>query len=293
MLRIIFILSIYVSFAHATESLSINAVATKSELSGNYCVTLLEMALKASKHDNETINVKLTEFNYSQARLLRELEFVSNSVAWSMADEGRNSSLIPIKIPLFKGLLGMRVLLIRKEDQVNFDKIKTLEDLNHFIAGQGVHWPDTKILRESGLRVVTAIDSKSLLKMLKRKRFDYFPRGVIEAWYEAGVHPDDSLIVEKNILLAYPSDLYFYVAAGNYDLAKRIEQGLEILISNGEFDRYFYSHPRVKESLRYLESNRRRVFYLENNAAKSMPHLSNIHYWYRPYTELTGFVGEQ
>ncbi|HEY8940407.1 MAG TPA: hypothetical protein VIM59_09465 [Cellvibrio sp.] len=289
MLRIIFkiIIFLYAPFIFATQNVSINAIAAKSELSSSYCVTLLEMALNASKQENEFISIKFTEFNYPQARLLRELDFVSNSVAWSMADEQRNSSLIPIKIPLFKGLLGMRVFLIREDDQAKFDKVKTLEDLNHFIAGQGAHWPDTKILRENGLRVVTAMDSKSLLKMLKRRRFDYFPRGVTEAWYDVDLYQDDSLVVERNILLAYPSDLYFYVAAGNKNLASRIENGLEKLINSGEFDRYFYSHPRVKESLRNLESNRRRIFYLESNDNKSTMYRNNANYWYRPYTELS------
>lgn len=289
MLRIFFkfIIFIYAPLISATEILSINAIATKSELSGGYCVTLLKMALEASKQENEAISVKFTEFDYPQARLLRELGFVSNSVVWSMADENRNSLLIPIKIPLFKGLLGMRVLLIRKEDQVDFDKIMTLDDLNHFIAGQGAHWPDTKILRENGLRVVTAMDSESLLKMLKRRRFDYFPRGVTEAWYDAGFYQDDSLVVERNILLSYSSDMYFYVAAGNHNLANRIESGLAKLIDNGEFDRYFYSHPRVKESLRHLESSRRKIFYLENNVTKPTSHPSNTNYWYRPYTGLS------
>ncbi|WP_331351401.1 hypothetical protein [Cellvibrio sp. UBA7671] len=281
-----FYLLTFTSLMLASESLSINAIATKSELSGNYCVTLLNMALTASKQDNEIIDVKFTEFNYSQARLLRELNFVSNSVAWSMSDDNRNSLLTPIRIPLFKGLLGMRVLLIRKEDQLIFDKIKTLDDLGDFVAGQGAHWPDTKILRDNGLRVVTAMESKSLLKMLKGKRFDYFPRGVVEAWYEASLKKDPSLAVEKNILLAYSSDLYFYVSADNQELAKRIEKGLKILIDNGEFDRYFYNHPRVKESLSQLESNRRRIFYLDVDVAESIPHL-NSSYWYRPYTGIS------
>lgn len=281
-----FYLLTFTSLMLASETLSINAIATKSELSGNYCVTLLNMALAASKQDNEIIDVKLTEFNYSQARLLRELNFVSNSVAWSMSDDNRNSLLTPIRIPLFKGLLGMRVLLIRKEDQFIFDKIKTMDDLGGFVAGQGAHWPDTKILRNNGLRVVTAMESKSLLKMLKGKRFDYFPRGVVEAWYEADLNKDPSLAVERNILLAYSSDLYFYVSADNQELAKRIENGLKILIDNGEFDRYFYNHPRVKASLSQLESSRRRIFYLDVDAVESIPYLNNNH-WYKPQTRVT------
>lgn len=276
-------LFISASLLSANEPLSVNAIAVKSELSGNYCVTLLEMALEASKQDNEVIRVRFTEFNYSQARLLRELNFVSNSVAWSMSDDSRNSLLTPIRVPLFKGLLGMRVLFIRKEDQFVFDKIKTLDDLRDLVAGQGAHWPDTKILRDNGLRVVTAMESKSLLKMLNAKRFDYFPRGVVEAWYESDINNDRSLTVEKNILLVYPSDLYFYVTADNKELAQRIEKGLKILIDNGEFDRYFYNHPRIKESLSQLESSRRRIFYLDVDAIEPISHLNN-NFWYRPYT---------
>jgi hypothetical protein len=282
---LIFYLLTFSSFIFANERVSINAIAAKSELSGSYCVTLLNMALEASKQEGEIIDVKFTEFDYSQARLLRELNFVSNSVAWSMSDDDRNSLFMAIKIPLFKGLLGMRVLLIRKEDQPTFDKIETLDDLGRFVAGQGAHWPDTKILRNNGLRVVTAMESKYLLKMLKGKRFDYFPRGVVEAWYEDDLNKNSSLTVEKNILLIYTSDLYFYVSGDNQELAKRIEDGLQMLIDSGEFDRYFYNHPRVKSSLDQLESRQRRVFYLDVDAAESIPHLNN-NYWYRPYTRV-------
>ena len=62
----------------------------------------------------------------------------------------------PIRIPLFKGLFGYRVLLIRKQEQARFDQINTQQDLAKFLGGQGTHWPDTLILQANGLRVTTA-----------------------------------------------------------------------------------------------------------------------------------------
>lgn len=114
------------------------------------------------------------------------------------------------------------------------------------MAGQGSQWPDAKILQNNDLPKVTAADIMFLTKMLKAKRFDYFPRAAVEAWHELDHLNDESLMIEENILLSYTADLYFYVSLKNTALAERIEKGLNILIQTGEFDRYFLTKKGVK-----------------------------------------------
>jgi hypothetical protein len=241
----------------AVELVRVNAIAAKSELSGDYCIGLLEKALNASKSPNEIIDLSFREPEYSQLRLFAALEVVQNGVVWSMNDTERDWKMLRIKIPLFKGLLGKRVFLIRKDQKSRFDSVSDLQDLRKLVAGQGSQWPDTRILQSNGLPTVTAAATMSLTKMLKAKRFDYFPRAAVEAWYELDHLNDESLMVEENIVLSYPTDLYFYVSLQNTVLAERIEKGLNILIKSGEFDRYFYSHPRMSKALKLLEGHRK------------------------------------
>lgn len=284
------VLPLLPSIAAAHSPINVTALSSHSESPGTYCLGLLHKALAASRGADEMINLQHFESNQYQARLLANLNNLPNSVAWSMADESRNRALIPIKIPLYKGLLGMRVFIIRKGDQARFDQIKTLQDLAHLVAGQGAHWPDTTILRSNKLQVSTAMDAGLLIKMLKAGRFDYYPRGVVEAWHELNILKDPELTVEKNILLVYHADLYFYVGAHSRPLAERIERGLRQLQQSGEFDRYFYSHPRIVESLRQLEASPRRVFYLDIEGVNARPRVLNNPDWYQAFGTANGQV---
>ncbi|QEY11614.1 hypothetical protein [Cellvibrio sp. KY-YJ-3] len=278
-------LALLLPLASAETVITITALSTRSEFSGNYCADLLQKALTASQGADEIIHLRHVESNQYQARMLANLNNLPNSVAWSMADKNRNQALMPISIPLFKGLLGMRVFIIRKQDQMHFDQIESLEDLQQLVAGQGAHWPDTHILRSNGLKVATAMDANLLVKMLKAERFDYYPRGVVEAWHELNILNDPTLAVEKNILLVYHADLYFYVGAGNHSLAERIERGLGQLQKTGEFDRYFYSHQRIVEALRQLEAAPRRVFYLDIDGVNARALVENNPDWYQAFSE--------
>ena len=96
--------------------------------------------------------------------------------------------LLPIRIPIQKGILGWRVGLIRKGDQGRFAGVDTLEDLKRVRLAQGQEWPDTLILRANGIDVITAPRYEGLFKMLVSKRFDYFPRSVNEIWDELESH---------------------------------------------------------------------------------------------------------
>lgn len=251
---------------------------TKLEEPVDYFTTLLIMALNASKADNEVIDIVFSERDYAQARWIHLAQTdTRNFVIWTMTDKEREQQLRPIRIPLCKGLFSYRVLVIRNGDQQRFSDIHTLEDLSHLRAGQGTHWPDTPVMQHNGLPVVTAETTESLFRMINAKRFDYFPRGVSEAWFELDYRKEKNLLVENNLLLYYPTSLYFFVNKKNEALAQRIENGLEILIDNGKFDEFFYSHPRVTSGLARLAN--RRIITLENPSLPEQLKIGNPRYW--------------
>lgn len=269
--------------SHAQEAggkihIPVRVQGTKLEEPVDYFTTLLLMALNASKADNEVIDIIFSERDYSQARWIHLVQNERrNLVIWTMTDKEREQQLRPIRIPLCKGLFGYRVLLIRANDQSRFDRIRSLQDLSQLLAGQGTHWPDTPIMQHNGLRVTTAETTESLFRMINAKRFDYFPRGISEAWFELAQRDEKNLVVEKNIMLYYPAALYFFVNKNNEELAVRIENGLEKLIDNGKFDEFFYNHPRVSFGLESLTN--RRIIKMENPSLPVETPVNNPRYW--------------
>ncbi len=253
------------TLAKETPAIVIDLQATALEQPQDYFVTLLQMALEESKQPGEHFEYRFSDRDYSQARWINQLENDSgNLVIWTMTNRQREASLLPIRVPLFKGLFGHRVFIIRKKDQPLFDQVRTKDHLAKLVAGQGLHWPDVDILQANTLPVTTGATMDSLFKMLKAGRFDYFPRGVAEAWFELDQRRDPALAVEEKLMLVYPTAIYYFVNKNNPQLAHRIEAGLEALIDDGRFDAFFQDHKRTQEGLAQVTSKPRRPIYLEN-----------------------------
>ena len=90
-----------------------------------------------------------------------------------------------VPIPINRGIVGYRIFLIRKASRNDFARITNLADLleTGFKAGQG-RWTDVDILRDNGIDVVVGNNYEGLFSMLMEKRFDFFPRGINEAFEE-------------------------------------------------------------------------------------------------------------
>jgi len=250
------------------------------ERQGEYCPTLLKMILNASKAQDESIDFIYQDHHFSQARWFAEVQRnIGNSVIWTVTTKEREALLQPIRFPVFKGLLGQRIFVIRKEDQALFSQINSLDDLAKLRAGQGIHWPDSDIMEANNLPVVVGAGAENLYKMLKVKRFDYFPRGILELMPEQKHIQANNVVAEQDLLLSYPSAMYFFVNKKNTELAERIEKGWEIIIKNGEFDKFFYSHPRVVEAIAELKRHKRRIIRLENPYLPVETPLDHPGYW--------------
>lgn len=258
--------------------ISVQVQGTGLEEPADYFSTLLLMALNASKADNEIIDIQFSERDYAQARWIHLVQNDHrNLVIWTMTDKEREQQMRPVRVPLFKGLFGFRVLLIRKGEQARFDAVRSLTELRGLLAGQGTHWPDTDIMRHNGLRVTTAETTESLYRMILARRFDYFPRGISEAWFELEQRHEEQLQVEQHILLYYPTEIYFFVNKDNEALARRIETGMEQLIDNGKFDEFFYRHPRVSSGLGKLAN--RKLIIMENPQLPAETPVNHPRYW--------------
>jgi len=247
-----------------------------------YFVKLLNLALSKTNSQFNTIVLKATSIPMQQGRAIMELTLNRNvDVVWTVTSHVREQQLLPVRIPLLKGLLGYRVAIIRAADKENFAKVTSIKTLRKFIAGQGHDWPDTKILTANKIDVVTSPTYDGLFAMLKMKRFDFFPRGITEAWQELALQSNSELIVDENILLYYPSPIYFFVNKTSSMLAERIERGLQLAIDDGSFEQLFNSYPEHKKMFTSVSIKQRKIIILHNPLLSPLTPLDNKKLWYQ------------
>jgi hypothetical protein len=226
----------------------------------NYASELLKMALAQSGKDYQ---LQASESIQKQKRALKNMETGSGiDVVWTVTSIEREQRLRPIRIPIDKGLAGWRIPLIRKVDVDRFEKVQALGDIQKLNAGQGHDWPDVEIFRHNGFNITSSSSYIGMFKMLASGRVDYFPRSVLEVEQEAKTHSSKKIVIDPNLLIIYPSALYFFVSPDSKTLAEDIENGLEVLIANGEFDKLFGRY--FKDSIARLNLERRQVVRLEN-----------------------------
>ena len=134
------------------------------------------------------------------------------TVILGIGTEEREKNLLPVRIPLDKGLLGYRIFIINKANQSNFLQINTLKDLQKYKVGQQLGWGDIEVWKANGFKVETVNNYEGLFNVLLSGRYDIFPRGILEAENEINSRkakmPD--LAIEKKLMVYYPWPRYFF-----------------------------------------------------------------------------------
>jgi hypothetical protein len=241
-------------------------ITVKSQSVGNdndkYAFEMLQLALSYTngkyKITSDSANDK------TLARTMSEVESGDIDVMWTATDKDKEDRILPVRIPLYKGLFGYRIFIINKDNQAKFAHIESLDDLKKISLGQGTSWADTKILEANGLNVVKTMKYPSLIYMVDGGRFDAFPRGVHEPWAEVKNYPKLNLMVEPRLMLVYKMPFYLFVNKKNSALAKDIEQGFNMAIADGSFNKHFYANPAVQEVIENANMRNRKIFELKN-----------------------------
>ena len=261
-LGIVLLLLAFVPQGVGAQALTVTHIRPESDTDtrNQYFIRLLDLALSKTE-GAYTLVVSPTKMQ--QGRALVQLEKgIGIDVVWTMTSASREQVLRPIRIPLLKGLIGTRLLLINKEDQAKFERIKTSAQLQALNAGQGHDWPDTEILKHNGYAVVESASYDALFRMLQKHRIDYFPRSVEEIWAEAEQHAGKGLVVEESIAIQYTACIFFFVNKNNHVLARRLKEGLQRTLADRSFDK-LYSE-RFNEIIERAHLNDRIRFDLEN-----------------------------
>lgn len=259
-----------------------------SDPRNDYFLAVLKLALAKTSDEGPWTLVPADEVMPQSRALQRLSEGDGIDVVWSVTSRAREQQNRAVRIPLLKGLMGYRLLIIRAEDQPWFRRVHTLDQLRELRAGQGHDWPDTEILRANGLAVEASADYTSLFRMLQQGRFDYLPRAINEPWAELATQPSEGLKVEDGLLLHYPTAEYFFVHPDNTALAQRLERGLRRAIEDGSFDRLFREHPVNANAFGKAGILQRRVIRLDNPLLPDDTPFADTELWWPPAAATPG-----
>lgn len=244
-----------------------------------YVLKLMHMALHRSGHEyisHQTPTIMV------QSRALIELAKPKPviDVFWTMPNQERERHLLPVRIPLERGLIGWRLALVRRADLQRWRDVRKLSELARFSAGQMHDWPDTDILRSNGLPVQTSTHYQALFSMLAKGRVDYFPRSVIEIGPERDDHQHMDLEVEPHLMLHYPAALYFFVSPQRPRLAEDLTNGLELMQADGSFEQLFQR--QFGQVIKRYALAGRRVLHLNNPVLPTATPLQRKELWWAP-----------
>ncbi len=247
---------------------------------GDYAVSMLKLA---NSKIGDKYRIEETYEQWSQGRVNEEVRVGGMlDLAWTTSDAAWEDQVYPIRIPLYKGLLGYRIFIINKNNQHKFDPVTTIEDLKKLTFGQGRTWADTAILEANGFKIIKTTKYPNLFYMVEGERFDAFPRGVHEPFGELAQRPNLELAIEKNLMVAYKMPMYFFVSPKNQELGRDIEEGLNRAIADGSFDKTFFGAQAVKDVIERANMKQRRVFYLENPTLHKDTPLDRAELWFDP-----------
>ena len=252
--------------------------AVGDEFRTRYALAVLQLALDQA---GSSLRIKPSRHVMEQQRALLNLEQgTAVDVVWTMTSIEREQRLLPVRIPLDKGLYGWRIVLLRKDRSDLLRNVRDLDGLRLLRAGQGHDWPDTEILRSHALPVEVSSSYDSLFLMLRAGRFDYFPRAVLEAHDELAHVSQGDLALDPHLALHYPTALYFFFSRQRPELAATVRLGLERATADGSFERLFQQYHGA--DLARAKLAQRQVIELHNPLLPAATPLQRAELWYRP-----------
>ena len=225
----------------------------------------------------------------SESRQLKELARPGGQLSVVIRETSLQyeMSYLPVRIPIDRGLLSYRVLLIRSEQQAALARVRSVAELRPFRILQGEDWGDVGILQANGLQVVTDMHYDNLFRLLDKRHGEVFSRGVSEVEDELRQFGPryPSLVLEQELLLYYPLANYFWFAPSKQGarLAARVEAGMRQLLRDGRYRQLFRQY--YGATLERLRLKQRRLLSLHNPVLPAKVPLTDPQLWYDPYRE--------
>ncbi|RMH67638.1 MAG: hypothetical protein D6685_03295 [Bacteroidetes bacterium] len=200
-----------------------------------YLAALLTRSLQLTGAEPELVFV---DTRMSQDRALKLTQDGELDVVITMTSDDREARFTPIRLPIFKGLFGVRLLIVRDGDP-RFSALDTPARLRAFRVTQGHDWPDAAILEHNGFDVIRTRGYDPLFLQVAHGRADAFAGSVLEMKQQIADYGHLGLAVEPRFALYYPAAMYFFVNPHRPDLVARLEQGLRQAAADGSMDALF------------------------------------------------------
>ena len=267
--------------ACAIEQIRFRSSKIKNSPSHDYLVGLLKIALIKTQSEYGVADVVFSiDMQQARAEIQLQRGELVDIVSFGSSIE-RENKLLAIKIPVYQGVLGFRMSIIRKDFEPKFSQIKTLEDLKKYSACQGMHWPDSDILEAAGLKVIRNATYESLFRQVVAKRCDYFPRSVqegpIEILSKQQNYPE--LMLYRHLILYYPYPAYFFVNKNNTSLHQRLSKDFDLAIKDGSFERHIRTHVNTKDLFPVSQWINYPTIELNNPLLSPSTDINNPLYW--------------
>lgn len=244
---------------------------------------VLQAVMERTRLEYGDYEIRHTTQAMDRKRLLYELEAggrVNLSAKASQSEWERR--LLPIRIPVDKGVNGYRIFHIRAADQERFSHVRTLDELKALRVGVQLGWSSLPIYRAHHFSMVTGNNYEGLFAMLAARRFDYLPRGLADAFIEHDVRHQQypSLAIEQRLLLYYPFPMYFFVTPKMPELAARVQSGMQAIVADGTLDRLFYAE--YADLLLRSDLCQRRLLKVSNPELSVQTPFEKAEYWFDP-----------
>ena len=262
--------------ASAAEPIYIQPPRAIDDASHRYYQDLLATQFSA---DNRLTTI---ERPVTQERSLQLLNTGDLTIAWSGTNYRRENLYRPVRVPLFLGLLGVRVPVIRQADIARFTAITKESELQAMVACQGDQWPDSDIMERNHYTVERVAKFESMYKMLRGGRCDYFPRSIIEVYGELTTADRDDLVAYEGILLSYTFPMYFFTSYQREELANSLEEKLHEFATSGQLLAFMKKHPSTRATFPLSRFRESTIFYLHNPDLPTETPLSDTALWLMP-----------
>lgn len=188
-------------------------------------------------------------------------------------------NLMAVDFPVDHGLLSYRICFVSARAREKVKQAEALEDLRRFSIAQGKDWPDVRILRNNGFRVLEVPIYNSLFKMVLAGRVDMVCRGINELREE--LHSQKHLgplQYDESFVLVYfmPYKLYFNKSSA--ELVAKIEAGLKIANQDGSLQELFNHH--FKDDIDFAQLDKRKKFYLKSGYENTFSEIYKSYFFY-------------
>lgn len=276
---------------YSTEILHTRSSQSNYDITHDYYFGLLKLAF-------EKINFDVRLEPSSPKPHMREIQQMISGgqidIYWAATNNQRERDLLPVRIPLNKGLLSFRVFIHQSDNYKKISSVETIDDLRMLKLCQKTHWVDSRIMENASLTLVLNSNYENMFYQTYASLCDAFPRRINEAGAELqarlGGLPD--LYLYSNLILYYPMPMYFFVKKGDVRLSEKIKKGLELSIDDGSFDRYMMNHPSMKHLFPVKDWIDSRYIMIDNHLLPEGIDTNNARYWIIPPVSKAGLINK-